>query len=267
MPGLGLMAVGWASGLYVNTANIAKNNGLSGQYPPPYQLEPRFRVSLVVPAYMEEKYIPMLLRSAANQTEPFAEIVVVDSSPPGDPTAEIAAGMGARVIPFQRGYGNIAAARNEGAAQTDGEIIVFCDADVSLSNFFVERAVDALVRGYALAHPREGIYDSNLWNVILWLAQIKRVRLNTTRCVVVPRMVYASVGGYDETCINTDLCREDLVFGAAVAARYGSDSIKVLGPLIATSARRWVKFGFTGLESWRQEQPRSQVVQRVTGRR
>lgn len=242
--GLALLAAG---SVYYSTARIAQNAGASGLRPPPYRRDPRYRVSVVVPAYKEERYIAWLLRSARNQTEPVAEIIVADSSPPEDGTAAICRDWGASVIRAPKG--NIALARNLGAEEATGNILVFADADVILGNQFVERAVDHLEAGAVLVHPREAIYDSEFWNLTLWGAQVVRPAMNTTRCVAVWREVFDVVGGYDPECNPiSGRCREDLDFGRRVADFYGRGSIKVLGPLIATSARRYKKYGSAGLQ-------------------
>ena len=256
---LALLAAGSA---YHSSAKIAQNTGLSGLEPPPYRREPRYRVSVVAPAYNEERYIAGLLCSAHNQTEPVAEVIVADSSPPGDGTAAICHTWGATVV--QEPAGNIALARNLGASAATGEILVFADADVILGNQFVERAVNALEAGAVLVHPREAIYDSEFWNLALWLPQIVRSPMNTTRCIVVPRQVFDAVGGYDPDCNPiTDYCREDLDFGRRVAGLYGKASIKVLPALIATSARRYKKYGGGGWENF--QDPVRAYVSRVTG--
>jgi glycosyltransferase involved in cell wall biosynthesis len=222
----------------------------SGLVPPPYNLTPERRVSLLTPAYQEEKYIGTLLRSAHNQTYPFYDMVVGNSS--SDRTAELARSFGAREV--QASYGNIAAARNLAAYHSLGEILVFADADVVLHTQFVERAVAALEEGAALVHPREVVYDSAKWNLLLFPPQVVRPWWNTTRCVAVWRDVYEAVGGYDETCNPmapmAERCREDLDFGARVAALYGRRSVRVLPWLIGTSARRYKAQGLKGWEEF-----------------
>mgnify|MGYP001571120303 CR=1 FL=1 len=212
-----LLALGAAGSAYHSSARIAKNNGLSGLRPPPYRREPRYRVSVVVPAYKEERYIAGLLCAASNQTEPVCEVIVADTFHPGDRTRAICRAWDATVVDAPRG--NIALARNLGADEATGDILVFADSDVILGNQLVERAVDALEAGAELAHPREAIYDSEFWNLALWRPQIFRTPMNTTRCIVVTRQVFDAVGGYDPNCNPiTDYCREDLDFGRRVAA-------------------------------------------------
>lgn len=241
--------------LVVAMAAAAKAHGLarqveSGLVAPPYTLAPERRVSLLTPTYQEEKYIGTLLLSARNQTYPFQDMVVADSSTDG--TAEMARRFGAMLV--QAPYGNIAAARNLAADHSLGDILVFSDADVLMHTQFVEKAVTALEDGAALVHPREVIYDSGKWNLLLFAPQVVRPWWNTTRCVAVWRDVYEAVGGYDEMCNPTapiaERCREDLDFGARVAALYGRRSVRVLPWLIGTSARRYQAQGLKGWEGF-----------------
>ena len=241
--------------LAAGAAGAAKAEGLvrevrSGLTPPPYILVPEYRVSLLTPAYQEEKYIGSLLCSARNQTYPFHDVVVANSSTDG--TAALTRNFGGREV--WAAYGNIAAARNQAAYHSQGEILVFADADVLFHTQFVERAVAALEAGAALVHPREVVYDSSKWNLWLFPPQVVRPWWNTTRCVAVWREVYEAVGGYDEMCNPmapwAERCREDLDFGARVAAFYGRRSVRVLPWLIGTSARRYKAQGFKGWEKF-----------------
>lgn len=211
----------------------------------PPSREPRYSVALASPAYNEEGYIGDLLRSAKRQTEPFSELVVGSASTDG--TDEEASKLGAKIVRVP--VGNISYARNEAAAVTRSQILVFADADVFLAPVFLEKAVDRLEMGAALVHPREVILDAAGWQLAQYGAQLMRPRLNTTRCVAVWREVYDQVGGYDNECNPiAERCREDLDFGRRVAEAYGRRSVEVLGTLVGTSGRRWKAYGLT---SWR----------------
>ena len=220
-------------------------------------MSPRYPVSLIVPAYNEEKYIGTLLASANNQNEPFAEYVIANSGL--DHTEEIARRYGARVVPCE--YGNISASRNAAANAAQGEILIFSDADMYLSPSVLEECVDALEEGYACAVPRALLHDSVPWNIMTWGARVVRDLAGghgTQGIVAGWREVYEGVGGYDETCNPMDVdhrCREDRDFGQRIARMYGDDSIKLLPYLAGTSARRYKALGFTGLQHF-DETPR-----------
>ena len=225
--------------------------------PAPYVLEPYLRVSLCVPAMNEAKYIGVLLQSARNQTYPFHDIAVADSSY-GDDTAVVAQSWGARVV--RAAPGNISSARNLACGATTGEVVVFSDADVLLHPQFVELCLGKLQQpNVALVHPKEVIYDSVPWNMALFFPAVMRSRWNTTRCVMVWRTVCSEVGGYDPGCNPiSGRCREDLDFGRRVGAVYGAGSIKVAPFLIGTSGRRYKQQGLRGWEKFA-EPARSRV--------
>jgi len=211
---------------------------MAGLGPPPYQLVPRYRVSLVVISYNEEKRIGNLLTSALNQTEPLAEIVVADCSDPGEGTPEIARQFGAQVLRVP--YGNFSGSRNLGAAATSGDLIVFSDADDIWSPYYVESMVDLLESGAALAHSSFCISDSAFYNAWLFPQQLFKQQqpgrvIFMTGNIVTPRSVWRAVGGYDESISSG----EDRDFGARVGALYGVNSVQRRGFLRATSARRF----------------------------
>lgn len=85
-------------------------------------------VSIVIPAYNEEKYLDKTLESLVNQPHPNFdyEIIVVDSAST-DKTAEIARGYGVKVLSVPKK--TPAFARQKGAEAARGEIIVCVDAD------------------------------------------------------------------------------------------------------------------------------------------
>ena len=93
---------------------------------------PLAKLSIIIPAYNEEAYLPATLDSiqaAAAQLgngEDF-EVIVVDNAS-DDETANIAREKGARLVhePVQ----GISHARNSGARSAVGDVLVFIDADV-----------------------------------------------------------------------------------------------------------------------------------------
>lgn len=88
-------------------------------------------VSVVIPAYNEEKYLPKTLESLQNQPHPDFdfEVIVVDSGST-DKTGEVAKKYGARVLRTIKK--NPAFARQKGVEQAQGEIIVCVDADTTV---------------------------------------------------------------------------------------------------------------------------------------
>jgi glycosyltransferase involved in cell wall biosynthesis len=84
------------------------------------------KISVVIPAYNAERFLPRCLASVFAQTlAPYEVIVVDDGSTDG--TAQIAEELGATVV--RRANGGAAAARNTGVRHATGEWIAMLDAD------------------------------------------------------------------------------------------------------------------------------------------
>ncbi|MFI6347197.1 glycosyltransferase [Streptomyces sp. NPDC050560] len=108
-------------------------------------------VSVIIPAYNEAAYLPRYLptvlaslrhwEAASSQA---GEIIVVDNAST-DPTADIAASFGARVLTERaRGIGHV---RNTGARAARGRKLFFTDADVALPLEAVTASVAAMDAG------------------------------------------------------------------------------------------------------------------------
>jgi len=83
-------------------------------------------ISVIVPAYNEEKYLAKTLKTLRNQTFKDYELIVVDNNSK-DRTNEIARKLADKVVvEKKKGYHN---ATNRGAKEAKGKIITFCDAD------------------------------------------------------------------------------------------------------------------------------------------
>jgi glycosyltransferase involved in cell wall biosynthesis len=102
------------------------------------------KISLIIPAYNEEKYlgatlekIRTVLSGAANQFE----IIVVDNGSE-DKTVEIAAKYGALVV--REMIRNIARARNAGAKSASSSVFVFIDADTLVPDGIFRRIADIM---------------------------------------------------------------------------------------------------------------------------
>ena len=84
-------------------------------------------ISVVIPAYNEEKYLPACLHAVGQQEDaPPYEVVVVDNAST-DGTADIARQFGARVVAEPRK--GVSRARQTGFEAAGGEIIASTDAD------------------------------------------------------------------------------------------------------------------------------------------
>jgi hypothetical protein len=106
------------------------------------------RVSLLIPALNEAQNITLLLNSISKNVPEIRDIIVVDRSV--DETAQVARGLGARVI-IQDGVGKGDALRQAFASKFDGDIVVTIDADGSNRTQEIPRLVEAILNGADIA--------------------------------------------------------------------------------------------------------------------
>lgn len=103
-------------------------------------------ISIVIPAFNEEKFLPECLASWANQDyQGEYEIIVVDNAST-DSTANIARGLGARVVYCPER--SVFCARQMGADNACGEIIVQADADTIYPRDYLTRVAECFA-----SHP------------------------------------------------------------------------------------------------------------------
>ncbi len=93
-------------------------------------------ISVIIPAYNSAKTLPACLRALSCQTHTPDEIIVVDDGSTDD-TVKLARQMGARVL--QQAHQGPAAARNLGARQAQGELLLFTDSDCEPLPDWIER--------------------------------------------------------------------------------------------------------------------------------
>jgi len=94
------------------------------------------KVSIVIPAYNEEKCLGQCLKSIVEQIDQPDEVIVVDNNST-DKTAEIAKQFGAKVVKEEK-QGMIFA-RNRGFNEAKYEIMARCDADTILPKDWIKK--------------------------------------------------------------------------------------------------------------------------------
>ncbi len=102
-------------------------------------------VSVIVPAYNEEKYLEPTLQSVVNQGIDGLELIVVPNRCT-DRTAEVAEKFTPHV--YDTDKKGISIAKNLGYENASGEIVIFLDADSQMQEGFVDLVVKALQGKY-----------------------------------------------------------------------------------------------------------------------
>jgi glycosyltransferase involved in cell wall biosynthesis len=171
-------------------------------------------VSVIIPNYNYAKALRPCLESVRAQTYRDLEVLLVDDHSTDD-SASVAAQMGFSVIhtPYNMGA---PAARNLGAEQATGDILVFVDSDVELKPDAVANAVELLE-----SDPRIGAVCGNYDPVPLfrdslveeyrclqqywWLAEDEgTITTSYTAILAIRADLFASIGGFDGRLRHTE---------------------------------------------------------------
>lgn len=102
------------------------------------------KVSIIIPLYKSEKFLPKLLDSIVQQTYSNLEVILVDDGSP-DKSGEIAekyAGRDKRFTVIHKKNGGCCDARNKGLEAATGEYLMFADGDDWLEADCVEYLVN-----------------------------------------------------------------------------------------------------------------------------
>ncbi len=163
---------------------------------------PRF--SLVVPAFNEESYLPLLLDSvdaarAAYTCGPSAVEVVVADNASTDRTAEAASSRGCRVV--RVGKRAIGAARNAGARSALGSVLTFVDADSRIHPDTFTAIEEALATGRSVGGATGVTMERWSFGIALtyglFLPMVWITGMDTG-VVFCRREDFEAVGGYNE---------------------------------------------------------------------
>lgn len=210
-------------------------------------------ISVVIPAFNEERYLPICLGSIISQNYPKNdfEIIVVDNNST-DKTAEIANSFGARVIREER-QGNTFAvstgmknAKNEIIAMTDADTVASNDWLLEIDKIFQDGKIaaatgtaDIATKSKLFNMASEFFYEVFLkFNYLLGRPHITGFNL------VVRRSAYQAVGGIDERFTmspDVDLGLRIKKVGKVVFSK----KLKVV-----TSIRRWSQNPFKTFKTY-----------------
>lgn len=108
------------------------------------------RISVVIPTYNHGPELVRVLNGLFGQTHAPDEIIVVDDGSTDD-TPQLIAPFLHSVRYIRQENKGASAARNRGAHEAHGEYIVFCDADLIVKEYMLEKMYNALERDHAAA--------------------------------------------------------------------------------------------------------------------
>ena len=204
---------------------------------------PRPEVSVIIPVYNEAKYIGLCLTSLTKQTHPAYEVIVVDDGSTDD-TVTIVQAFIARDHRFRllnQNHQGPGEARNLGAQHAHGDILLFCDADMTFAPEYIEKLIAPIVHGECVGTFSKEEYVANFenfwarsWNLHDGIYTDKRHPENWPDHHEVFRAVdkelfiaaggFSSKGSGDDRTLADKLSQKAQVAWGAVCYHYNPDS-------------------------------------------
>src|ERR1700722_4520112 len=166
-------------------------------------------VSIIIPTFNEEEYLPKLLRSIQNQTMQPKEVIVVDAFS-ADRTVAIAKEFGCKVISDKAIYTR---ARNIGAQAATQPVLIFLDADVVLPKAFLEKTISEMMdRDLDIASCYIKPLSGQKIDILLhgfvnyyWKLTSKIIPHVPGFCIFALKDIHKKIHGFDESLI---LCED-----------------------------------------------------------
>ena len=161
------------------------------------------KLSIIIPTYNEEKYLPELLKSIKEQYFSSYEIIVADNDS-NDNTVKIAESYGCKVV----SGGLPAIGRNNGAKVAKGEIFLFLDSDLRLTPNYLNDVVSEFEGeqlGVAITqmtpmserHRDKFLHDLANWFMIA----AENIKPHGAGCygIIAKKYLHEMIGGFDES--------------------------------------------------------------------
>lgn len=166
------------------------------------------KVSIVIPAYNEEKHFHTTLQSIKELDRGGNEVEIVVLDPGStDKTSEVAKKYGARVVRIE--HKTIGYARKQGIIQAKGDIVITSDADTILPKDWVIRHVAVLEKpgvvcscgGFRFIDGQFPLYHfaNYIQPFLIWLIyKILNVVIATSQNIACWRDKALEIGGFNE---------------------------------------------------------------------
>ena len=160
-------------------------------------------LSIIIPTYNEEEYLPVLLESIKEQDFDDYEVIVADANST-DRTREIAEEYGCIVVDG----GLPAVGRNNGASIAKGEILLFLDSDLKLTEdylrdviyeFKMERLGIAITQMLPLSNKVQDKLFHDFANY--FMIGVEKIKPHGAGCygIIAKKELHDECGGFDES--------------------------------------------------------------------
>ena len=167
------------------------------------------QISIVIPSYNEELYLPLLLEDLADQTEHDFEVIIADGA--STDKTKMKSIVFKKRLPLRfltSPKQQVAAQRNYGALHAKGKYVIFLDADMRVKKDFVAQLLEAVKEHRRLlfipSHKPDSDYphDELLYNIqsfFIELSHHTKKPFTYGPAVLFLKWFYDHLGGYDES--------------------------------------------------------------------
>lgn len=165
-------------------------------------------ISVVIPTYNEQPIILDCLDSLLKQKLVEFEIIVVDDGSTDDTVSLVRSKQSEKIKVFQNKHLGAGIARNLGVLKAKGNIIVFCDSDMTFDSHYLYQLTKPIVNKRSKGTFSKDEFVSNwdnawarCWNYNLGIRNKKRVTNEYSQTAPVFRAIlkteFEKVGGFD----------------------------------------------------------------------
>ncbi len=159
--------------------------------------------SIIIPTYNEEEYLPVLLESIKKQDFDDYEVIVADANS-SDKTREIAEDYGCIVVDG----GLPAVGRNKGAEVAKGDILLFLDSDLELTDDYLrdvlyEFQMEHLGIAITQMKPMSNKVEDKLFHDFAnyFMVSVEKIKPHGAGCygIIAKKSLHEKCGGFDES--------------------------------------------------------------------
>jgi glycosyltransferase involved in cell wall biosynthesis len=203
-------------------------------------------LSFIVPAFNEQGYIGSTLKQLHNFAPNCTyEVIIIDNGSTDD-TVEIAQSFNDTVLACPTG--TIAAVRNHGVNESKGNILVFLDADVELTQDWQNNIEDTIAKvietpllitgSRCLAPQTTNIINKNWFNILS--ISNSNTYINSGH-LITSKILFDKISGFDEslkTAEDHDFCMRAKEAGAQISPK---SELKVIHYGYPTTIKQFIK--------------------------
>lgn len=184
----------------------------------------QIKLSYIIPTLNEEHFLPKVLKSISDYTPAGVtyEIVIADNGS-NDRTVSIAQEHGAKVIIDE--CATVGRLRNLAVNRSQGKVLVFLDADISLTKLWSENISlvyqSIIDKPYQITGSRCGLPAKASWIEETWFKPLisQSGKYINSGHMITSRELFESIGGFDETLETGEdyaLCQSALEVKASI---------------------------------------------------